>query len=51
MPALAIPAISFAAWRRGFWSRWRRIYYTAIGVGVMVAIPLLYHYRLLGYHF
>ncbi|HSC29002.1 MAG TPA: serine hydrolase domain-containing protein, partial [Vicinamibacterales bacterium] len=51
IPTLAIPAVSVAAWRRGFWSYWKRVYYTAIGVGVVLAIPLLYHYRLLGYQF
>ena len=51
MPTLALPALSLVAWRQGFWNRWRRVYYTALGVGVVLAMPLLYYYRLIGYHF
>ena len=51
IPALAIPVMSLIAWRRGFWTCWKRIYYTVLAIAVVIGIPLLHHYRLIGYYF
>ncbi|MFN2563489.1 MAG: serine hydrolase [Gemmatimonadaceae bacterium] len=46
--AMLMP-LAVLAWRRRYWSRARRLYYTVLALATAVAIPLLGHYRLLGY--
>jgi hypothetical protein len=41
--------LAVIAWRREYWSVRRRACFTVLAAGALVAIPLLYHYRLLGY--
>jgi hypothetical protein len=48
-PAVTLPFFAVRAWREAYWSLSRRMYFTLLTVGVVVAVPLLYHHRLLGY--
>jgi hypothetical protein len=41
--------LTVRAWRNRYWSLGHRLYYTALAIGWLVSIPLLVHYRLLGY--
>jgi hypothetical protein len=48
---LTLLPLSVAVWRRAYWSTRRRIYFTVLACGAIVAAPLLLHYHLLGYWF
>ena len=48
---LTLPPLAVAAWRRRYWGIARRTYFTLLATGVVVTLPLLYHYHLLGYWF
>lgn len=45
---LSLPAFAFVAWRRGRWTRGRRIYYSAVALAAVILLPYLYHWNLLG---
>jgi CubicO group peptidase (beta-lactamase class C family) len=44
-----LPPLAVVAWRRRYWGATRRAYFTVLAAGVLIAVPLLYHYHLLGY--
>lgn len=48
---LTLPPLAVTAWRRRYWGIARLTYFTLLATGVLVALPLLYHYHLLGYWF
>jgi hypothetical protein len=47
--SVALPPCAVLAWRKRWWGTPRRVYYTMAAVGVVFALPLLWHYHLLGY--
>lgn len=49
MTGLALPSLALRAWQEEYWGRARRVYFSVLAASVLVALPLLYHYRLLGY--
>ena len=47
--ALTLPPLAVTAWRKRYWGPARRMYFTVLASSVLIALPLLYHYHLLGY--
>lgn len=48
---LALVPLSLRAWRERYWSAARRVYFTTLAIGALIAAPLLLRYHLLGYWF
>ena len=49
LAGLALVPLAALAWRERYWRTGRRVYFAVLAAGVVVAIPLLFHYHLLGY--
>jgi hypothetical protein len=47
--ALTLPLFAIRAWREKYWSIPRRLYFTGLALGALIALPLLHAHRLLGY--
>ena len=48
---LALPVLAFCAWREGWWGRPRRLVFSFLSGGVLLMIPFLKYWNLLGYQF
>lgn len=46
---LTLPPLAVAAWRGRYWSAGRRIHFSLLALGIVIAVPLLAHLHLLGY--
>ena len=46
---LALVPLCARAWRGRYWSPARRVYFTVLAAGPLLALPLLWRYHLLGY--
>lgn len=51
MTTFGMGAFTIVAWRRGFWSRWRRVRPTMVTAGVLVFTAILGYRNLLGWQF
>lgn len=48
---LTLPIFAFNAWKQGYWSMMRRIYFSVVALGGLLMIPFFYYWNLLGFRF
>lgn len=48
---LTLPIFAFKAWKRGYWSMMRRIYFSIVALTGLLMIPFFYYWNLLGFRF
>ena len=48
---LTLPILTFKAWKQGYWSMMRRIYFSVVALAGLLMIPFFYYWNLLGFRF
>jgi len=48
---LTLPIFAFKAWKQGYWSLMRRIYFSVVALAGLLMIPFFYYWNLLGFRF
>ena len=48
---LTLPVFAFTAWKHGYWSMMRRIYFSVVALAGLLMIPFFYYWNLIGFRF